>query len=446
MTCAATPLLDEALALTERWCSIPSHAGDRAAQARQVAELVDWLGTELGAQIVAPITPSDPAPVIHARLDIGAPETVILYNMYDVMPATSEGWQVDPWLGGRAKKEGIGDVFVARGAENNKGPLAGMLTALRDLKGKGQLGVNVEILLDGEEEHGSPSMRRYLETPDCPLPRCVGGLFPSFCEYGGGAPRVYLGFSGITKGRLSVTGGTWGGPRSAIHSSNAPWIANPARVLVDALAEFGGAVTGELGQIDLDAATLMQISDLAQTFDAQAELSFRKASCYALEGDTVTLLRHVLRTASLNISSITTHPVCDTAVIPHSAEALFDLRTPPGLLAETFLSAQQQRLTGTGVCLDIGEMAPSVRFDAKSRGATALCEAYHQTSTAPQIWPWALGSAPGYAFARHADSFLIGGAGRGGNAHGVDEFLVIEGFARFIGSVQAWLTRMALGS
>jgi hypothetical protein len=60
-----------------------------------------------------------------------------------------------------------------------------------------------------------------------------------------------------------------------------------------------------------------------------------------------------------------------------------------------------------------------------------------------QIWPWAIGAAPAYAFARHAESFLIGGLGRGGNAHGIDEYLVIEGFSRFIASVERWLAAMA---
>ncbi|BBU57171.1 hypothetical protein KU6B_34360 [Mameliella alba] len=442
MRTASAPLLDEALDLTALWCAIPSHAGDPAAQARQVTALLDWLTGDLGATIIAPVGGSEGAPVIHARLDVGADESVILYNMYDVMPATPEGWRVDPWTGGRTRMEGLGEVFVARGAENNKGPLAGMLVALRDLHRAGRLHVNVEILLDGEEEHGSPAMRRYLAASGCPLPSCTGGLFPSLCDYGGGAPRVFLGFSGITKGRLLVEGGDWGGPRTAIHSSNAPWIANPARVLVDALGDFGGAVTGELAQVVLDEEASALIATLAQGFDPEAELEFRTASRFALGGDAEALLRHVLRTASLNISSLASDPVGDTAVIPHRAEALFDLRTPPGLEAGRFLAVQRARLDGGAVTLEVGESAPGVRFGADSRGARALIAAYEQTSQTPQVWPWALGSAPGHAFARHAESFLIGGAGRGGNAHAVDEFLQIEGFGRFIASVQAWLTGM----
>ncbi|PTX41757.1 M20 family metallopeptidase [Allosediminivita pacifica] len=442
MKSAPAPLLDEALALTARWCAIPSHAGNRDAQGRQVADLISWLTDELGAEILAPLASPGPAPVIHARLDAGARHSVILYNMYDVMPADPEGWQVDPWTGGRARMADIGEVFIARGAENNKGPLAGMLTALRDLHRSGALDVNVEILLDGEEEQGSPTMRHYLAAADCPLPHCIGGLFPSLCEYGGGAPRLYLGFSGITKGRIHVAGGDWGGPRTAIHSSNAPWIANPARVLVDALSGFGGPVTGELGQVDLDAEALDLIAALARDFDPEAELQFRTSQRYTRPGDAETLLRHVLRTASLNISSLTTRPAGDTAVIPPEAEALFDLRTPPGLEAEPILATQHLRLEGTGVRLETGEIAPGVRFGACSPGATALRAAYSVTSEAPQIWPWAIGSAPGHAFAPHADSFLIGGAGRGGNAHGTDEFLTIEGFGRFIASVREWLLGM----
>ncbi|MCB1493880.1 MAG: M20/M25/M40 family metallo-hydrolase [Rhodobiaceae bacterium] len=442
-------LFDTALALTADWCAIPSFAGNEIALVRQETAFREWLVENLGAEIVAPVVAGD-ARYIHARLDIGAAQTVILYNMYDVMPADPEGWRVDPWTGGTCDLPGIGPAFVARGAENNKGPLAGMLAVLARMREEGRLGVNVEILLDGAEETGSAGLRRYLEAPDCPLRKASAGLFPSFCEYGGGPPRLYLGFSGIAKGRIRIEGGGWGGPRRAIHSSNAPWIANPARVLVDALSRFGRDGTGDLGRIPVDPAVRTMIAVLAQDFDPAAELRFRETDRYALEGDAATLLEHVLSTASLNIASLATDPVDNDAVIPRAATARFELRTPPGDHPDRHVAAFRERIAQepalSGVAVEISDSYPGHRFAADAAGVAALHSAYRATSqSAPQIWPWAIGAAPAYAFSPYCDAFLIGGAGRGGNAHGVDEFLTLEGYARFLASVRHWLAAMADG-
>src|SRR5690606_36022755 len=121
---------------------------------------------------------------------------------------------------------------------------------------------------------GSGALRAYLLAEDCPVRSSRAGLFPSLCEYGGGAPRLYLGFSGIAKGEIRVRGGEWGGPAAAIHSSNAPWIANPASRLVEALVLFGRPPTGHLQTIVLDGEASAMIADLAKDFDSQAELRF----------------------------------------------------------------------------------------------------------------------------------------------------------------------------
>lgn len=436
---------DAALDLTRQWCEIPSVKGDERQIARQADAVVEWLKTELGATIVSAESSNGRPPVIHARIDVGAEKTVILYNMYDVMPASPEGWSVDPFKGGIVDLEGIGKSFVARGAENNKGPLAGMLIALKALADAGKLRVNVEILVDGEEESGSGAMRDYLAASDCPVRKSASALFPSFCEYGGGALRVYLGFSGIAKGEVRVKGGAWGGPKAAIHSSNAPWIANPASRLIEALSLIGKPPTGELKKIAIDAEAAGIISDLAKAFDPAAELHFRKTEAFSLEGDVQALLEHVLSTASFNISSLESMPLGSDGVIPHGARAAFELRTPPSLDPADFLGQYRTELEkAPGAILNIADSYPGFRFRADAPGVSALLKSYKTTAnTPPQIWPWAIGAAPAYAFARHANSFLLAGAGRGGNAHGIDEFMTLEGFRRFIQSITLWLEHVA---
>lgn len=446
MTPHAADLSASALELTRAWCRIASVRGDEAALRRQAEAVADWLRRELAAEIVSASPSEGRPPVVHARLDVGAARTVILYNMYDVMPVERAGWHVDPFEGGVVDLPGIGPSFVARGAENNKGPLAGMLVVLKALADAGRLAVNVEILVEGEEESGSGALRDYLLDAGCPVRPSIAGLFPSFCEYGGGPPRLYLGFSGIAKGEIRVRGGAWGGPAAAIHSSNAPWIANPASRLVAALALLGRSPTGRLDEIEIDAEARAIVGRLAEDFDPEAELRFRRTERYVIEGGAEALLTHVLSTVSATISSLATDPAAGDAVIPAMARAGFDLRCPPPLDPATYVAAYRDALRREGldgVEVSIAESYPGCRFPRGSVGAAGLLKAYAETSMTPQIWPWAIGAAPGYAFARHCDAFLIGGAGRGGNAHGTNEFMTLEGFDRFLTSVAVWLAAVA---
>lgn len=440
-----SPLAQAGLELTRRWCSIPSVRGNDAAMRRQAREIEDYLERDLGAVVVSRFARADGPPVIHARIDVGAARTVILYNMYDVMPAESAGWSVDPFAGGIVDMDGIGPCFVGRGAENNKGPLAGMLCVLRQMLDAGSLQVNVELLIEGEEESGSGALRKYLLDPYCPVRHSIGGLFPSFCEYGGGPPRLYLGFSGIAKGEVRVAGGAWGGPSAPIHSSNAPWIANPASRLVEALARFGQPPTGMLQAIELDAEAREIVATLAEQFDPEAELRFRHTSRFTRSASAIELLTQVLTTASASISSLATEPADADAVIPNAACAKFELRCPPTLDPAKLADDYNRQLAEAGldgVEVVLADAYPGHRFARGSAGAQALIDAYRLTSRTPQIWPWAIGAAPGYAFARHAESFLIGGAGRGGNAHGANEFMTLDGYERFLASIAVWLERM----
>jgi acetylornithine deacetylase/succinyl-diaminopimelate desuccinylase-like protein len=318
---------------------------------------------------------------------------------------------------------------------------------LKELMDSARLPVNVEILVEGEEESGSGALRDYLLDPGSPVRPSKAAIFPSFCEYGGGPPRVYLGFSGIAKGEIRVDAGAWGGPKTPIHSSNAPWIANPASRLIEALSHLSQAPTGRLGQIALDSEAQTIIATLAENFDAGAELRFRNTERFSLGGNPTTLLSHVLSTASLNLSSLSTEPQGPDAIIPTAASACFDLRCPPSLDPASYMAGFRAMLEDRaidGVTMTIADSYPGHRFVVSAAGVDALLAAYGATSTAPQIWPWAIGAAPAYAFARHAESFLLAGAGRGGNAHGVDEFMTLEGFERFLRSVAVWLTQMAL--
>lgn len=438
--------LNATLALLRQITPFESVAGNLAQQQALAQWLEEWMVHELDAEVVYPVSEqrADVAPpLVHIRVDIGAPETLVLYNMYDVMPAARDGWEADPFVGGLAHWADKGDVFIARGAENNKGPLAGMLMVVRDLYHAGHLHTNIEILLEGEEEIGSGHLRRYLARQPCPIDPAQAVLFPSLCEYGGGAPRIYLGFTGMSAGRLCVKGGSWGGPTAAIHASNAAWIANPAWRLVQALSAIAPAhANGVLHTQPIDDQAGQLLEDLALTFNLADELRFRRSEKLLIAGDTYSSLAWLLGSAVLNISDLASSPQGGRGVIPWQACAELALRTPPGIDADVLLHRIRDRLQNPafeGVELQLDDSYPGHRFTMDDPGVLELMTSYHQQQARPQIWPWAPGCAPAYAFASVAPAFLIGGLGEGGNAHGVNEYVTLRGLQRFQQSLRDWL-------
>ena len=431
-------LRQQCLTLLDHWTAIPSVAGDAAGLRRMATALRMHLRDRLGAEIIVR-GPAGDAPVVHARIDRGRSRTILLYNMYDVMPADAPGWSVPPFVGGVTELAGLGACYVGRGAENNKGPLAGMLVGLAALLDADALDANIEVVIEGEEETGSSGLRAYLQAADCPVRACGAALFPSFCEYGGGPPRVYLGSKGIAHGRIEVSGGRWGGPDRAIHSSNAPWIANPAWQLIQALAALGGTQ----GHVKLSADARTILAELAANFDLPAELAFRHAHQFSIPGDALTLLEHVVTANFLNLATLRTEPHEGRAVVPSGASAQFDLRLAPGADPQAILARMRHDIAQSDAVLVVDDCYPGHRFRAGQPGVAALLATYRAAGTEPQVWPWTIGAMPAYAFARVAPCFLIGGLGRGGNAHGVDEFVTLDGLDRFLGFLLAWLPATA---
>ena len=89
----------------------------------------------------------------------GAP-TALLYGHYDVMPpGRPDVWKGSPW---ELRREG--DRLSARGAADNKGGcLLGLAVLEAWMSAAGGPPVNVRLILEGEEESGSPHFPDFLQ-------------------------------------------------------------------------------------------------------------------------------------------------------------------------------------------------------------------------------------------------------------------------------------------
>ena len=168
MTAAALAQLDANLeaALKRLFAllAIPSVSTDPAYKPHCVAA-AQWICDELaGLGFTASVrpTPGHAMVVGHARAArVDAPH-VLFYGHYDVQPPDPlDLWESDPFAP-RLADAPTGKRIVARGAADDKGQVMTFIEACRALQGSGGLPCHVTILIEGEEETGSPSLPAFI--------------------------------------------------------------------------------------------------------------------------------------------------------------------------------------------------------------------------------------------------------------------------------------------
>jgi cysteinylglycine-S-conjugate dipeptidase len=101
-------------------------------------------------------------PLVTAEHCKAGPEkpTVLIYGHFDLQPVKGEPWDTPPHEAVRK-----GDRLYARGSADDMGGWVSHMAALKSwLKVQGELPLNVKLVIEGEEEIGSPNLERFMDT------------------------------------------------------------------------------------------------------------------------------------------------------------------------------------------------------------------------------------------------------------------------------------------
>jgi acetylornithine deacetylase/succinyl-diaminopimelate desuccinylase-like protein len=144
------------------FASIPSISTEPeyAPDIQRAAEWVAGQLHDLGMEQVT-IYPTGGYPVVYgASLKAGpGVNTVLIYGHYDVQPAEP----LELWESGPFEPVVRGENVYGRGVSDMKGQILACLDALEAItQTSGKLPVNVKILIEGEEEIGSPHLRDFI--------------------------------------------------------------------------------------------------------------------------------------------------------------------------------------------------------------------------------------------------------------------------------------------
>ncbi len=160
---------DDLHADLDTWLRIPSISADPA-HAADVARSAEWLAGALrrvGFPTVE-VWPTDGAPAVFAEWpsgDVGAP-VALVYAHHDVQPVDPLELWVHPPFEPTMVDGPDGPELHARGASDDKGNVAMHLLGIRAhlaATGRDTPSVTVKLLVEGEEESGSPHLAALLE-------------------------------------------------------------------------------------------------------------------------------------------------------------------------------------------------------------------------------------------------------------------------------------------
>ena len=252
--------------------TLPEHLGGIRRAAEWLVAHMETIGLS-NAQVMD----TGGYPIVYGEwLGAESAPTVLVYGHYDVQPVDPEDeWESPPFE--PTERDGF---LYARGASDDKGQMFAQLKAIEALLAtERKLPVNVKVMLEGEEESGSPSLASFLQSNKDLLAAdsvsiCDGSML------GPAQPAISVALRGLISAQVDVRG-----PSHDLHSgSYGGTVHNPAQAVAEIVAALHHpdgrvAVPGFYDRVrELDAAERADLEKAGYTLeDWQRETGMTKS-------------------------------------------------------------------------------------------------------------------------------------------------------------------------
>ena len=420
------------------WEAFDARELDRSAEA--VVELVRDLGIDdvRVLRVDNDGVPGGPAVVARKPVADGKP-TVLLYAHHDVQPpGDPDLWLTEPFVA----TERDGRLYGRGAADDKAGIMAhiGAFRALTEVLGD-SFGVGVTLFIEGEEEAGSPTFRRFLETYRDDLEADVIVVADS-SNWKVGVPALTTSLRGLVDGTIEVQvldhavhSGMFGGP-----VLDAPTLL--AR-LIATLHDDAGDVAVE-GLMSGDHATV----EYAEA-DYRADASVLDGVVLAGTGSVASRLWHkpALSIIGMDVPSVA---MSSNTLLPR-ARAKFSLRLAPGQDPEAAMIAVQRHVEahapfGARVVFTPGETGSPFLTDTAEPASRLALEALEEAWGVKPVEAGMGGSIPFIADLTEifpaAQILITGVEDPDSRAHSANESLHLDDFRKAVLAEAILLARL----
>lgn len=403
----------------------------------QMATLVEERLQDLGATVQRFVMDGGP-PLLYAELGQGE-KTLLMYNHYDVQPPDP----LDEWDSPPFEPEVRDGRIFARGVADDKGDLLCRLQAIEAYQAAvGPLPLRIRLLVEGEEEIGSPHLAAFAERyPD--LLQADACLWETGAKDTARRPVLELGVKGICYLELSVQTAA-----SDLHSMWGGVVPNAAWLLVWALNSLKDAddrilVDSLMDHVRPPTETERQhLADLP--FDeGQIRQDFGFANYVRDLSGLDLLIKHFYEpTCTICGLKAGYQGEGGKTVLPNTASAKVDFRLVPDLTPELVRELVRAHLDRRGfgdITLSSHHGVRPARSPLDAPFVQACSDAAEATyGVKPAIYPTSPGSGPLYTLCRETPTVMAGVAHANSRLHAPNENIYVEDYfegIRFVGEL-----------